>query len=507
MKKSMQYLFALFLLLCLCAACHPVEPERFMDLSQTVTVTAACHPAYMERYTEMPQELRDILTAVDKQIAAAEEPMQDIDISAANVGETQLHMTLEQVDGTLYMVDIYVSSTEEGILRCITQSTDDVQTEVGAFTFRDPTLIAQVREMCAELDGGDAPETIAETQPETDTIASPETAETEETSPFPTLSFDSVLFTPEANPELDFGTWEHDGRYMIRDFTVSPQNTILIWQMSGVLCEYDFSGKLLGQYDYSLSDRGMTAFRVAAGQNGEVFFLDGHNNCILTGTTSQAEIRNSSRVLWNDVALAGRYFGLDSAGNLCLSELHPTESTDGNMGVGYTHSLDVSGEEAVIVRTRYGYAISEDCTFQIDKHDETVGTREIFAKIYIDGVWSQTVTVSTTRETGLPIEGMTLLGRVGTKYLFEVVEVFDGSEKEGVYFTVESTYVLVDMETGDWQACVCTIDDSNMTRICGDQTYCLRRTDDGVRIESLEQTIGEYIDTAPFTIVVSTPTE
>ena len=170
-------------------------------------------------------------------------------------------------------------------------------------------------------------------------------------------SFDSVLFTPEANPELDFGTWEHDGGYMIRDFTFSPQNTILIWQMSGVLCEYDFSGNLLGQYEYSLSDRGMTAFRVAAGQNGEVFFLDGHNNCILTGTTSQAEIRNSSRVLWNDVALVGRYFGLDSAGNLCLSEMHPTESTDGNMGVGYTYSVDVSGEEAVIVRTRYGYAI------------------------------------------------------------------------------------------------------------------------------------------------------
>ena len=320
----------------------------------------------------------------------------------------------------------------------------------------------------------------------------------QENIPVQAQSFESLTFTVKNYPELDFGMWSHDGSYMIRDFAFTPQNTILLLQMSGVVSEYDFSGNLIGIYDYKLSEQGLTAFRVCAGSDDTVYLLDGRNNSILT--CNREEVMQISRVDWNDLGLSKNYFECDQDGRPCLSATHPSLKVAGNVLASFTYALNVDDDRATIEETITGCGIAGGVSFQISKLDESLGTRELSFDIYNEGVFNCRISISTDSPEDLSIIGADLLGIINHQYLIKIIEVKCIADSNQEY--IASSYLLVDIESDTFQVCECSIDDDAIIRYINNETFYLNRDDEGIYIASIIQACYNFTETEYFNVTV-----
>jgi len=320
-----------------------------------------------------------------------------------------------------------------------------------------------------------------------------------ENTPVQAQSFESLTFTIENYPELDFGMWSHDGGYMIRDFAFTPQNTILLLQMSGVVSEYDFSGNLIGIYDLKLSEQGLSAFRVCAGLQDTIYLLDGRNNSILT--CNREEVMQISRVDWNDLGLAKNYFECDQDGRPCLSATHPSLKVPGNVLASFTYALNVDDDCATIEETITGCGIAGGVSFQISKLDESLGTRELSFDIYNDGVFNCRISVSTDSPEDLPIIGADFLGIINHQYLIKIIEVKCLPDSYQEY--ISSSFLLVDKDTGFYQMCECTMDDNAIIRYIDNETFYLNRNAESMSIVSITQACHNLTETEYFNVSVT----
>ena len=311
--------------------------------------------------------------------------------------------------------------------------------------------------------------------------------------------FEQLTFSADNYPELDFGIWSHDAGYTIRDFAFSQQNTILLLQMSGIISEYDFSGKLLGIYDYKLSEQGFTAFRICAGPQDVIYLLDGHNNCVLT--CNREKVIRLSHVDWNDLGLAKNYFECNPNGNPCLSVIHPSLKVSGNVAASFTYALNVDGNSATIEETLVGCGLAGGITFQISKVGESLGTRELTFDIYSDGTFDCRISVSTNSPEDLSIIGADLLGIIDNQHLIKIIEVKCTADSAKEYIT--TSYLLVDTENDAFYICECSIPDDAIIRYIDDQTFFLSRKEDSISIVTIDNAYFNLTETDYFIISVS----
>lgn len=326
-----------------------------------------------------------------------------------------------------------------------------------------------------------------------------ETGSYAEHSPPKKQTFTSITLSQKDHPELDFGIWEQDGGYTIRDFSFTPDETLLLLQISGVVSEYDFSGNLIGIYYYKLSDQGLSAFRICARDHETYYLLDGNNNSILT--CNREKVTNSSYVDWNDLGLSGNYFECDQDGRPCLSAVHPTINVQGNVSASFTYALNVDDERVAIEETSTGRGIAGGFSFQIRKHDETLGTSEIYFDIYRYGILDCTISVSSAFPENKSIVGADLIGIIKDQYLIKIIEVIYPSNSSRYY--ISSTYLLVDNVSGTFQSCECTIPDNSIIRYIESETFYLTRTEESIHIISIEESCRNFHNTDHFIVSVS----
>lgn len=83
----------------------------------------------------------------------------------------------------------------------------------------------------------------------------------------------------------------------------------------GQILAYRADGTLAAEYDLALTQQGLTACRIAAG-DGVLYLLDGHNNVILT--VEQGKIKTVSVLGFSDVGMVKSLY-VDRDGVLWLS--------------------------------------------------------------------------------------------------------------------------------------------------------------------------------------------
>lgn len=325
------------------------------------------------------------------------------------------------------------------------------------------------------------------------------TSETHENPSKNKQKFTSVTFSSKDNPELDFGIWDHDGEYTIRDFSFTRNDTILLLQMTGIISEYDFSGNLIGIYDYKLSEQGLTAFRICSGNQETLYLLDGHNNSIIT--CNREKIVGTSYVNWTDLGLVGNYFDCDKDGKPCLSAADPTIRVQGNVVASFTYTLNVDDDHVVVEDVLTGRGIAGGFSFQIRTLDETLGTREIYIDIYRDNILDCTISVSSVFPENKPIIGAELIGVIKDQYLIKITEVIYPSDS--IQYYISSTYILVDKISGKFQSCECTIDANSIIRYIDSETFYLSRMNDIITITSIEESCHNFSPTDRFIVSVS----
>lgn len=310
-------------------------------------------------------------------------------------------------------------------------------------------------------------------------------------------AFTSVTLTQEDNPELDFGLSSHDKDPVIRDFAVTPEGTILILQLSENICEYDFSGNLLGIYRYGLQEQGMTAFRIAAGNDGLLYLLDGRNNSVITVT--REKIVQTSVVSWTDLGSV-TCFGCDASGRPFLSATDPDVRVEGNIAASFTFVMDVSGVQAVVAEKRPGKSISENSSFQAVSPQDTGLKREMSLKIYRGKNAKKILSISSPDTQEATIAGVNLHGYADGRYLAEIIELSQNSAASDQTDMVTQTYLLIDSETGAYQACECTLGDDPLVRFCGNVSFYLQRGDGRITIAEISSSYSAGRDSEIFDV-------
>ncbi|MBQ4575892.1 MAG: hypothetical protein IJA85_11970 [Clostridia bacterium] len=138
-NRCMLLFTALMVLFCSCA---PDAAPPVIDADNVQKLTVIKEYPQQEVYSIIPAEILDLLAAVNELIAMQEIPVQpDVD----SLPDDMLHMTLEQKDGSLVMLNLYILSDDIGILRCINHTADDIQTVIVSFEFQNSDLIRAVR--------------------------------------------------------------------------------------------------------------------------------------------------------------------------------------------------------------------------------------------------------------------------------------------------------------------------------------------------------------------------
>lgn len=75
-------------------------------------------------------------------------PIQDYNSTVNDsASDFNLHITLEQDDGKLQLINLHCLTKEDGIIRIINHSSDDIQTELAFFEFKNQKLIDQVQKV------------------------------------------------------------------------------------------------------------------------------------------------------------------------------------------------------------------------------------------------------------------------------------------------------------------------------------------------------------------------
>lgn len=301
----------------------------------------------------------------------------------------------------------------------------------------------------------------------------------------PVLPPEALTFAVADHPELNFGTAE-DGLPSIRDFCFSGDGTLLLLQMSGTIYEYDFKGTLLGTYDLHLSDRGLTAFQIAAGPDGIFYLLDGHNNAVITA--GRDAVRNVSTVDFCDVGVFG-YFGCDDGGNLIVSAF------DMEAGCYFTSPLDVSGPEAVPGPRWTGRPLTGDLTVQprlLGDSPYASSAKDIRISVYSGGTLIEQFVLTSAAEDS-SIAGLAIYGLMEGDY-FGKLFAFVPNSSTGNEELVQ-TFLRVDPKEKSILAGVSQITGDETIRSFAGDSYFMAHAGDTITIGQLRSACSGWTAT------------
>lgn len=270
------------------------------------------------------------------------------------------------------------------------------------------------------------------------------------------------------------------------DFAVGTDGLVDLLGQDGQILSYRADGTLAEQYDLALTQQGLTACRIAAG-DGVLYLLDGHNNAILT--VEQGAVKTVSALGFSDVGLVKSLY-VDRDGVLWLSFADVEKEA-------YTAAIDPSGAEAKIVgETQPGYLLGPGLTYLPEIVSDEDGTNQVRVTLYQAG---QTLDSFCLRASdshrspfGLRLYGLADDDRDGkAKYagkyagiLYEFVNETDDPDQEQLL----QTPVLIDPESGTVEAAETSLNDEDVVEPTADETYGMTFSNEALMI----QPIGAY---------------
>lgn len=300
-----------------------------------------------------------------------------------------------------------------------------------------------------------------------------------------------LSFSPLRNPELDFGALgDGDGReYMICDYCFTPEGTVLLLQLDGWIFEYALDGTLLGSYDMQLEAKGLSAFRIAAGAEGQLALLDGHNNAILTATRDG--ITNVGRLTKNS--------GPDDVGLIESFEFCDDGSifvTWSDMQYGYAADIAVADGEAVQTKSypNIGRRVAGLYGATVTSPVQTLGTKELYVDIFHGDSVVDSFTVKVEQE-GLHLTAFVLEAVTEGAYLARIIYLENNGFK--------TRWVLVSRtgSTRGIMALESSLAGGETLRYLGTEMWYMGRCGEYILIEPLADGLGKaYPWTGDFSV-------
>lgn len=144
----------LILTVTLLCSCESDAEYNYIDTAEMKTISIHNGPFYGKTYDAPPSYAEDLLAAIDKAITErSSEPVDDtLDLNEYEFAdENLLNLQIAQEDNSLSMIDLFIISDEEGILKITEQSVDETQTRTAHFVFSDAELVSEAKAVLSAL--------------------------------------------------------------------------------------------------------------------------------------------------------------------------------------------------------------------------------------------------------------------------------------------------------------------------------------------------------------------
>lgn len=284
------------------------------------------------------------------------------------------------------------------------------------------------------------------------------------------VSFESLSLLEAEHPELDFGISQHDGQKTIRDFAITEDGNLLLLELSDKVYEYSPKGELLGSYDFGFDEKGLTAYMLTFDNQGNFYFVDGHNCLIIkadrNGILSTASLGEESIITEP---------GLIKSISASEENILIVEAISLDDYLTYTYELDVSGDNAIcITEPQVGISLGNGLSYKNELIRNVDGglTDGISVTIYKNGVEKNKFEIHTTNNfiIGLNIFGVTQSGG----YFARIYEILaDGNTPQETLVTLDEQGKVKSIYEGSFKS-------DDIIRGYKDNTFVLRFDADGV---------------------------
>ncbi|MGI6332768.1 MAG: hypothetical protein ACOX1Y_13715 [Zhaonellaceae bacterium] len=286
------------------------------------------------------------------------------------------------------------------------------------------------------------------------------------------VSFESLRLLAAEHPELDFGISRHDGQRTIRDFAITEDGNLLLLELSAKVYEYSLKGELLGSYDFGFDEKGLTAYMFTCDNQGNFYFIDGHNCLIIKadriGILNTASLGEKSII--TEPGLIKSISALEE--NILI-----VAATSPDDFLTYTYKLDVSGDNAIcITEPQVGIELGNGLSYKNELITNEDGglTSGTAVTIYENGVEKNKFEVHSRNNfiVGLNIYGLTQSGGYFAR-IFEFLA--DGN-------TAQETFVILDDRGKVISICDGFLKNDDLIRGYNDNTFVLRFEADGITV-------------------------
>ncbi|MBZ2175758.1 hypothetical protein K8M07_10970 [Schnuerera sp. xch1] len=284
------------------------------------------------------------------------------------------------------------------------------------------------------------------------------------------VSFESLSLLKTEHPELDFGISQHDGQKTIRDFAIMEDENLLLLELSGKVYECSPMGELLESYDFGFDEKGLTAYMLTCDNQGNFYFVDGHN-CLITKADKNGILNTASFGEKSIITEPGLIKSISASEEniLIIEAISPDDY------LTYTYELDVSEDNAISTTgPQVGIPLGNGLSYknELIRNEDGGLTDGISVTIYKNGIEKNKFEVHTTNNfiAGLRIYGVTQSGG----YFARIYEFLaDGNTPQETLVTIDEQGKVKSIYEGSFKS-------DDIIRGYNDSIFVLRFDSDGI---------------------------
>lgn len=149
MENFCQKIVMIAIIMILCCSCKVNPKYTQLVVLDDIRCLSICidYPCH-QKYDSIPYDISELLHMINELSEDSKTPIQDYNSTVNDsASDFNLHITLEQDDGKLQLINLHCLTKEDGIIRIINHSSDDIQTELAFFEFKNQKLIDQVQKV------------------------------------------------------------------------------------------------------------------------------------------------------------------------------------------------------------------------------------------------------------------------------------------------------------------------------------------------------------------------
>lgn len=286
--------------------------------------------------------------------------------------------------------------------------------------------------------------------------------------------FESIQLSKEKHSEINFGTSEHDGGNVIRDFAITDKGNLLLLELSDKVHEYSPKGELIGTYDFDFEEKGLTAYMITCDNNGNFYFVDGFNNLIIKadrdGILNKSALGDKSIVVEPDLI---KSIFSSAEDILMVTAVDPDDFST------YTYELDVSGEDAICISEPIvGRFLGNNLSFTSELIEDEKGalTDGASITIYENNSVKDTFEIHSTINKIFGVEIYGLIPEGG--YFARIFEFLENGFPQDTFVTLNDKGKVTAI-------CDNSVKSGNIIRGYKNNTFILQFDDDGIIVRPL----------------------